>query len=136
MTTEVVRTERGWGGHLICGDRCRYRRNTLLVCEDIYIVVSTVGNFHSTQEGVIEEIGFQRYYETMAFMSEVTDTIYHDADVSREIGDLKSQWALGPADIARVDVDNLADKMHEAVVAEITEALMGGWFIIPAREEY
>ncbi len=64
----IKRTERGWAGHFICGDRCRFRRNTLLEFGDVRIIVSTVGAMYV--DGKLDSIGVDRYYETMAFHAE------------------------------------------------------------------
>jgi hypothetical protein len=71
MPSIVTRTERGWGGHFICADRCLFRRNTLLHNTDTgaKIVISTVGLMKGP-DGGIEAIGWERYYETMAFAGE------------------------------------------------------------------
>ena len=119
MEQNIVRTERGWGGHFIGAARCHFRRNTLLSYKDIKIVVSTVGLMEI--HGKFEEIGIDRYYETMAFHSKENDTRYHDADVSREIG-FESPWA-----ISELDADDRANEMHEAVVDEISNKLKDGY---------
>jgi hypothetical protein len=118
----VMRTERGWAGHFIGGNSCRFRRNTLLQKDDKFVVVSTVGNYISPVSSKPEEIGYNRYYETMVFESDIADTKYHDADVHKEIS-IDSNWALGEEGL---EDDNLADKMHEQVVTEITEKLIAG----------
>jgi len=121
MTLEVKRTERGWGGHFICASRCLFRRNTLLEYGDIRIVVSTVGGFIAKpDEGKIEEIGYNRYFETMAFHAYREQDRYWDADVTREVT-FSSPWAIPDP-----DADDKANDMHEAVVAEITARLMNG----------
>ena len=120
---KVIRTERGWAGHFICADKCKYRRNTLLNYDDIYIVVSTVGNLVFL--GKREEIGCDRYYETMAFFSRDEDKIYHDANVEKQIY-FDSNWRLGEDNIDWGKVDLQADEMHETVVKEITEKLEKG----------
>lgn len=116
----VVRQERGWGGHFICAERCLFRRNTLLTCDDTKIVVSTVGLMRARDEKGFDEIGYRRYYETMAFHATATDTKYHDADVSRQVY-FSSPWAID-----RLDADNEANDMHEIVVKEISERLIEG----------
>ena len=124
---KVVRTERGWAGHFICGNECLFRRNTLLEYKDLKVVVSTVGampnhlpNIYGKEKFM--QIGSNRYYETMVFHSKTDDNKYHDIDVQREIG-FKSPWCVR---LINEDTDNTANKMHEDVVAEITNKLMKG----------
>lgn len=121
-TSTVKRTERGWGGHFICADRCRFRRNTLLEFGDVAIVVSTVGAMMDRGGSRPEHIGCDRYYETMAFHAQ-KEGAYIEADVSRQVG-FDSEWALDHYDDADIDVQ--ADAMHEAVVAEISGRMISG----------
>jgi hypothetical protein len=114
----VTRTERGWAGHFICAHDCKFRRNTLLTLGDIKIVVSTVGLYE--RSGTTTEIGYNRYFETMAFHADPTDTRYHDADITKQIS-FESDWAISDP-----DADDRANDMHEAVVAEITAGLLQG----------
>lgn len=124
----VKRTERGWRGHFILSDRCLFSRNTLLEYGDIKIVVSTVGNCmnYSTKgfpnKTEIMEIGYERYYETMAFHSNPNDGLYHDADVTKEV-QFDSPWSINEA-----GADNEANDMHETAVAEIAENLLCGHY--------
>jgi hypothetical protein len=67
-----------------------------------------------------KQIGLDRYYETMAFHSDVHDDHYHDADVSRQIS-FSSNWCID-----KIDGDDQANDMHEVVVAEITQQLERG----------
>jgi hypothetical protein len=117
VSNTVKRTERGWAGHYICADRCRFRRNTLLECGDVRIVVSTVGLL--VVNGKYETVGHDRHFETMAFHA-AYDGRYWDADVSRQV-QFKSAWM-----IPEVDADDQANDMHEAVVAELTANLQYG----------
>jgi len=124
---EVTRTERGWAGHFIGANQCRFRRNTLLECGDIKIVVSTVGLMENVLKGKelghkeeFMEIGYNRHYETMAFHSDHNDTRYHDIDVAREVC-FDSPWS-----ISMIDADDKANDMHEVVVEEVTKKLSGG----------
>ena len=114
----VIRTERGWAGHFIGSNRCKFRRNTLLAYNDIKIVVSSVGLMEI--DGKFDTIGLNRHFETMAFHSDLTDKRYYDADVSKQVY-FDSEWA-----IAEVDADDKANEMHEAVVLEITNKLLAG----------
>lgn len=114
----IIRTERGWAGHFICANRCRFRRNTLLSYNDIKIVVSSVGLMEI--DGKFDTIGHNRHFETMAFHSDPTDKRYYDANVSKQVY-FDSEWA-----IAEQDADDKANEMHEAVVAEITDKLLKG----------
>ena len=119
---EVKRTERGWAGHFICSDRCKFRRNTLLECGDVKIVVSTVGAMYDNK-CELEEIGLDRHYETMAFHVDPDSGEYKDIDVQRQIW-FDSPWALKWHKDGYID--NEANDMHEAVVKELTEKLMKG----------
>lgn len=113
---KVIRTERGWGGHFICCNSCRFRRNTLLEYGDIKIVVSTVGLMEF--RGKIETIGHNRYYETMAFHANLNDKRYFDADVEKQVY-FDSEWS-----ISEIDADGKANEMHENVVNEIEKKLL------------
>ena len=124
---EVKRTERGWAGHFCCSSRCLFRRNTLLEYENIKIVVSTVGlmedSINKDEEIKFEEIAPNKYYETMAFYSNLKDKQYYDADVSKEIS-FGSKRAID----SYVDKDNEANEMHENVIKEIIENLKRGLY--------
>ncbi len=134
----VTRTERGWGGHFICASRCGFRRNTLLECGDIRIVVSTVGAMQKWEGDPrqdknisgIDTIGaFGRIYETMAFHASFQEG-YWDADVSRDFS-FESNWAL--VEPMEQMHDQKANDMHEAVVDEITLSLFAGR-VVPQGE--
>lgn len=112
-------TERGWAGHFIGANSCRFRRNTLLEYNDIKIVVSTVGLMENIKGG-FTTIGHNRYFETMAFHSNLEDTRYYDIDVSKQIS-FESEWA-----ISEIDADDKANIMHDAVVDEIAFKLLTG----------
>ena len=124
---EVKRTERGWAGHFIGANHCRFRRNTLLEYGNEKWVVSTVGCYVNPLSGKMEEIGYHRWYETMAFRVNAEDAGYYDADVTQEIP-FESEWGIF-ADTAEELfkehplVDNDANDMHEAVVAELMEKI-------------
>ena len=119
--SEVTREERGWAGHYICANLCRFRRNTLLTCGARRIVVSTVGAQETRARDGFEEIGLHRYYETMAFEAEMTDG-YWDADVHRQV-DFAAPWRVIHVGLS---ADAEANAMHEAVVAELTAKLAAG----------
>jgi len=108
----VNRYERGWAGHFICANRCRFRRNTLLECGETRIVVSTVGLMENSDGDDFDTIGHGRHFETMAFHAE-HDGRYWDADVTREV-EFESPWAIGES-----DADDRANEMHETVVNEL-----------------
>lgn len=122
----VKQTERGWGGHFICADRCLFRRNTLLEHNDLKIVISTVGlmvDYHTKDfpnKRSFETIGHERYYETMAFHSDLTDTRYYDMNVEKQVS-FESEWSIG-----ELDADDKANTMHDNVVKEIKKRLKDG----------
>lgn len=118
--------ERGWAGHFICSQDCLFRRNTLLQKDNTFIVVSTVGCMRTRDyDGSYKEpesIGADRYYETMAFYSDKSDTIYHDMDVSKQIyasSDVK--WSINSKELKahKNDIDNIANRMHDNYVRKI-----------------
>jgi hypothetical protein len=120
----VKRTEKGWPGHFCVAASCLFRRHTMLEYADIVIGVSTVGNYRPNygKREEIEEIGYHRYFETMAFHGEpaTEENPWRDPDVSRQIS-FNSEWA-----ISEPWKEQQANDMHEAVVAEITAALLAG----------
>ena len=118
----VRRTERGWPGHFICAHLCIFHRNTLLEYGEARIVVSTVGMMRDPlKEGSFQEIGLNRYYETMAFHAKkcILDK-YWDADVTREVN-FQSPWY-----VEELGADDKANDMHENVVFEIINGLWEG----------
>lgn len=120
---EIKRTERGWAGHFICSDSCKFKRNTLLECGETKVVVSTVGNYFNSRDEY-EQVGLNRDYETMAFYVDPATGAYNDIDVERQIY-FESSCAL---EIKKGDKypDLKANEMHETVVQELTEKLQKG----------
>jgi hypothetical protein len=110
---KVIRTERGWAGHFICADQCRFRRNTLLELAEARIVVSTVGD--NWYKDKLLSIGPERYFETMAFYAEIFDDKCWDADISKQISFDSDGYLDENADYIG------ANDMHETVVEEITD---------------
>lgn len=118
---KVTKTERGWGGHFVGAHLCLFRRNTLLECGEERIVVSTVGNYTSLggllhEHHVPEEIGHQRYYETMAFEARYEDG-YWDASEVEVTFDC-------PWRIETKYEDAKANDMHEAAVRELSRKMV------------
>jgi hypothetical protein len=116
MNIKII--ERGWAGHFISANSCKFRRNTLIDNGKIKIVVSTVGNMWINEK--LEPIGMDRYYETMAFYSDKKDKKYHDADVTKIVR-FDSSWS-----ISYIDGDNEANEMHDRVVIEIKDKIQKG----------
>lgn len=127
-------SERGWAGHFICADRCKFRRNTLLEYGDKKWIVSTVGAMPQSEimrkmpefcsKNGFEAIGLDRYYETMVFEAQQqgdaeSDTVYWDTNVSEQI-DFESNWAIDTCDFGS---DFEANEMHENVVKELIEKI-------------
>jgi hypothetical protein len=116
----VIRQERGWGGHFIRADQCRFRRNTLLTLGDVRIVVSTVGRWITYNRKCVE-IGPGRYYETMAFHASFDGRYWHQ-NVNRELP-FTSPWS-----VSKLDADDIANDQHDAVVEEIARRIELGEF--------
>lgn len=122
-------TERGWAGHLIFADSCKFRRNTLLEYKDKKWIVSTVGAMPQSEimtefcsKNGFQIIGLGRYYETMAFEAKPVgygDIIYYDADVKKQI-DFDSDWAI---DDCNFETDYQANEMHDKVVEELIKKI-------------
>lgn len=126
---EVKRTERGWAGHFCCSYRCEYHRNTLLEYNGMKVVVSTVGRLRKDMISyTYEDLGYKRYFETMAFMAKEDDK-YNDADVDREI-QFDAKWSLPSP-----DMELEADAMHEDVVMELSKRLVDGTLVLTSEIE-
>ena len=118
----IVRTEKGWGAHLIVGNSCNFRRNTLLDNDIKKIIGSTVGAYISPlYPNKFTDIGHNRYYETMVFEATLQGK-YWDADVTKEVK-FDSSWAI---DHFGDNSDNEANDMHEVVVKEIMQKMEQG----------
>ena len=122
--------ERGWAGHFCASSQCRFRRNTLLVDKEqgISVIVSTVGCMYS--RGELMEIGAHRHYETMVFVATQKGE-YIDADVSLE---LPYQAGLLMTKENMANVDNLANDMHQRVLAEVCENINNGVISMQIKE--
>lgn len=114
--------ERGWAGHFICSDKCMFHRNTLISDGETRVVVSTVGNMVLNSQSLVN-IGHDRVYETMIFHAK-EEGGYIEADVSKEIF-ISPNNRLSESEL-RDDMDNQADEMHEANVAEIVRLIENG----------
>ena len=112
---EIKIQERGWGGHFICCDKCRFTRNTLVSYKNINVVISTVGNYFYDNDQ--HRVGADRYYDTRIFHSDVNDEKYHDIDVEREVS-IGIKWQ-----IEFKDGDNEANNMHDDNVSEIVRMI-------------
>jgi len=66
-----------------------------------------------------------RYYETMAFGA-IDREAYIEADV-KDQRDFESEWAICAESLDEIpdDVDNRANEMHDAVVAEFVARMAG-----------
>jgi len=110
----VIRTERGWAGHLCVSRDCLFRRNTLLEYGDVRVIVSTVGNYFPRHTSRLETIGSGRHYETYTFLA-VLEGPYWEAS-----GDeIDSEGLLG----GEPDSDLKADAMHERMVEKVSHIL-------------
>lgn len=116
-------TERGWPGHFILGHKCMYHRNTLIESANDRVIVSTVGALFLDNRKKMEEIGVNRFYETMVFGAHQVGE-YIEANVRDERG-FDSPWAIGKEEVETYSgrIDLLADDMHETVVKEFIHKL-------------
>ena len=113
MSESVIIKERGWAGHYILGDSCRFKRNTLVSYAGQNVVISTVGRCY--YDGKYHELGGGRNFETMAFLVDEKDIRWKDADVKKQVS-FGSNWRIN-----EFDAEDLANDMHEKVVAEISD---------------
>jgi len=123
MNYKLQIIERGWAGHFCGSSSCKFGRNTLIKYGNKRIVVSTVGNYQpngvfNKDNNAEHAIGCERYYETMAFKAQKKG-VYWEADIGKEI-DFESEWAISELE---QETDLKADKMHEAVVKELSKKI-------------
>lgn len=112
---EVKRTERGWPGHQVCSPYCKFRRITVLVCENTEILICTYGDWQV--ENVSRAFISGYYYEARAFhATEYT----HYADKNRRV------LFESPKMLSTRGANREADEMHETVVSEISHRLSTG----------
>jgi len=119
--SKVEIIERGWAGHFIGAQQCEFKRNTLLQYNKKAIVVSTVGMYRPLNSiDLVQTIGFNRYYETMAFEA-IYNAPYWDGNIHKEITCFTSPCSI---DSHNIDDDLNANVMHETIVKEISEKLL------------
>lgn len=119
----MKKTERGWCGHFCCGERCRYRRNTLLEHDDRRVIVSSVGSFivkpddkWITNIGCGNGSGRYRYYETMVFEAQ-REGAYWEVDASKELDFYAPDFVCANhAKELPKGVDVLMDQHHDSIV--------------------
>lgn len=112
-------TERGWPAYYIRSESCPFHRNTLIEYADLKWVVSTVWRQRPLDDpDDWIKIGYNRYYETMAFKAK-QNGIYWEADTSNPT-DFDSEWVIH--DCAE-DSELRANEMHDRVVAELSEKI-------------
>ena len=93
------------------------------------VVVYTVGRLRKDVfSDTYEDLGYKRYFETMAFMAKEDDK-YNDADVEREI-QFDAKWCLPSP-----DMELEADAMHEDVVMELSKRLVDGTLLLISEIE-
>ncbi len=116
-------TDRGYAGHFCASRSCLFHRNTLIEYGNKRIVVSTVGNYQpkitfNDKDKYEHQIGINRFYETMAFEA-MKQGVYWEANVGKEV-EFKSSWSLNEL---KQETDLKADKMHDAVVKELSKKI-------------
>lgn len=120
---EIKRTERGWAGHFICGVDCNWRRNTLVEDENGRgIVISSVGALPKLDRNGIriewQEIGLNRYYETMIFIAKQYG-IFTEADVTQKRCVAGLPWCVSQKPNGKTDLE--AEEIHEKHVKYVME---------------
>lgn len=118
---QIETVERGWPGHFIGAAHCHFRRNTLVRYGDKKVVVSTVGRYIPENSDEVTEIGYDRYFETMAFWAD--DTKFADANISEHFH-LDGRTSIGHA---KPYADIMADAMHNKRVEEVKGRLRNGY---------
>jgi hypothetical protein len=119
-TREVKRTERGWPAHFIGAHHCEFRRNTLLECGDVRLVISTVGANDPKQEGKYSLVNAYGFYETLVFKADKAP--YWDIVPSQQVI-YDGKWCI---DKIKSTIDIEANDMHEAAVYALTKKLQEG----------
>lgn len=114
----VTVTERGWAGHFISADKCRFRRNTLLEYKSKKWVISTVGDYVSSVTKTVDTIACHCYYETIAFEAKY-EKPYWEADVTK----ILSFDSNNRIDHCEYETDLEADNMHNTVVNELIQKI-------------
>lgn len=127
MNENVKITERGWAGHFIAANGCRFRRNTLLEYGNRKWIVSTVGAYYPRGARYPEMIGDERWYETMVFEGEMKSNGYIDANVEKEFFPKNDCgiWGTSWDEVLEryPTPDNAANDMHERIVTEMIERI-------------
>ena len=107
---KVHTIERGWPGHYVCSERCMFRRNTLLICGEKRLQVSTVGRM----SGKFKELdGVGSLYETRAFLIKKNGFVDYDTEIT-----------INSKNILCVLDDEGANNMHDRAVKEFKKRIV------------